>query len=167
MRPESIRRLQEQLRLIAQHSQNLPLVSVDGIYNEETENAVRAFQQLFNLNPTGEVDFDTWEAINEVYLLVLEQTSDAESITPFDDCELVGLGDKNATVLVVQVMLDAIADEFNNLRRVGPTGTFDATTEAAVKDLQSINALDANGRVDKRTWNALARLFNNHAKREC
>ena len=60
MRESTIRRLQERLRLIAGYGGNMPMLTVDGIYDERTENAVRAFQHLFGLPVTGQMDFDTW-----------------------------------------------------------------------------------------------------------
>ncbi|MDF5714380.1 MAG: peptidoglycan-binding domain-containing protein [Rhizonema sp. NSF051] len=38
-------------------------IKVDGIFGQETENAVKDFQGSRNLHLTGIVDFATWEAL--------------------------------------------------------------------------------------------------------
>ena len=48
----------------------LPNLRVDGIYGEQTAEAVRKFQQIFNLPQSGIVDFPTWYEISEIYVAV-------------------------------------------------------------------------------------------------
>lgn len=63
-----VRQLQEQLNRIAQNYPLIPAISTDGIYGEDTANAVRVFQQIFNLPPTGITDFATWYAISDIFV---------------------------------------------------------------------------------------------------
>jgi len=46
---------------------NLPSVQITGVYDAETEAAVRAFQQLQGLPVTGEVNKPTWNAMVRLY----------------------------------------------------------------------------------------------------
>lgn len=46
---------------------SIPSINVDGIFDEETERAVIAFQTMFGLNPTGMVDEATWNELERVY----------------------------------------------------------------------------------------------------
>ena len=39
-------------------------------YGKSTEEAVKVFQQVFNLPVTGEVNFPTWYAISDIYVAV-------------------------------------------------------------------------------------------------
>lgn len=64
----NVRQIQEQLNRIAQNYPAIPRVTVDGIYGSGTADAVRTFQQVFNLPQTGIVDFPTWYKISEVYV---------------------------------------------------------------------------------------------------
>jgi peptidoglycan hydrolase-like protein with peptidoglycan-binding domain len=41
---------------------------VDGIYGSKTKAAVKAFQALFGLNPTGTVNQKTWYKISQLYV---------------------------------------------------------------------------------------------------
>ncbi len=45
----------------------IPFVTTDGIFDTDTTKAVLAFQNLYNLEPTGVVDETTWNSIVTVY----------------------------------------------------------------------------------------------------
>lgn len=65
---DKVRQIQQQLNRIAQNYPALPTVTVDGIYGQNTANAVRAFQRIFNIPPTGIVDYPTWYEISNIYV---------------------------------------------------------------------------------------------------
>lgn len=65
-----VRQMQEQLDRISQTYPALPSVTPDGIYGENTRQAVEAFQRVFNLPVTGVVDYPTWYKISEIYVAV-------------------------------------------------------------------------------------------------
>ncbi len=69
-RGEAVRQMQEQLNAIADVYYTVPNISADGIFGPRTAEAVRAFQELFELTPTGIVDFSTWYKISEIYVAV-------------------------------------------------------------------------------------------------
>ena len=66
----NVRIIQRQLNRIAQAYPQIPMVSVDGRYGENTANAVRNFQRIFDLPQSGIVDFPTWYKISEIYVAV-------------------------------------------------------------------------------------------------
>ena len=65
---EKVRQIQQQLNRIAQNYPALPTVSADGIYGQNTANAVRTFQRIFNIPATGIVDYPTWYEISNIYV---------------------------------------------------------------------------------------------------
>ncbi len=69
-RGESVRQIQEQLNAIADVYYVIPSVAADGVYGPRTAEAVRAFQEQFDLSPNGIVDFTTWYKISEIYVAV-------------------------------------------------------------------------------------------------
>lgn len=69
-RGEAVRQMQEQLNAIANVYYVVPNIAADGIYGPRTADAVRAFQQQFDLTPNGIVDFTTWYKISELYVAV-------------------------------------------------------------------------------------------------
>ncbi|HHU74447.1 MAG TPA: peptidoglycan-binding protein [Clostridiales bacterium] len=66
----NVRMIQEQLNTIADTYTAIPKVAVTSQYNEQTAEAVRAFQQVFNMPVTGIVDFPTWYRISGIYVAV-------------------------------------------------------------------------------------------------
>ena len=65
-----VRQMQEQLNRIAQTYPALPSVTADGIYGENTRQAVADFQRVFGLPITGVVDYPTWFKISDIYVAV-------------------------------------------------------------------------------------------------
>ena len=63
-----IRQIQEQLNAIANAYPALPKISVDGVFGENTQNAVKKFQQIFGLPATGIIDYSTWYEIQAIYV---------------------------------------------------------------------------------------------------
>lgn len=65
---DNVRQIQSQLNTIADVYSAIPHIAVDGIYGDNTTNAVRAFQRIFGLPATGVVDFATWYKISQIYV---------------------------------------------------------------------------------------------------
>lgn len=67
---DNVRMIQEQLNAISTTYTQIPKVAVTGQYNEQTADAVREFQRIFNIPVTGIVDFPTWYRISGIYVAV-------------------------------------------------------------------------------------------------
>lgn len=67
---QKVRQLQEQLNTIADVYTSLPRVEINGYYDEDTREAVMAFQRLFGLPVSGIVDYPTWYKIQAIYVAV-------------------------------------------------------------------------------------------------
>lgn len=65
---QEVKSIQEYLNRIAQNYPLIPKVSQDGVYGENTQEAVKVFQGVFNLPETGVVDYATWYKISDVYV---------------------------------------------------------------------------------------------------
>lgn len=73
-RGEPVRTIQRQLNTI---SRNFPLIgrlAVDGIYGPKTAQAVRVFQEVFDLPVTGVVNFPTWYRISDIFNAVSDSS---------------------------------------------------------------------------------------------
>jgi peptidoglycan hydrolase-like protein with peptidoglycan-binding domain len=66
----NVRMIQEQLNKISDTYTVIPKVAVNGQYDQNTSNAVKIFQQTFDLPATGVVDFPTWYRISSIYVAV-------------------------------------------------------------------------------------------------
>ena len=64
---EDVRVLQEYLRYISQYYSEIPSINPTGYFGYQTENAVRAAQSLFGLEPNGIVGPVTWLEIARIY----------------------------------------------------------------------------------------------------
>lgn len=69
-RGEAVRQIQEQLNAVADVYYRIPNLAADGVYGPRTAEAVRAFQEIFDLTPNGIVDFTTWYKISAIYVAV-------------------------------------------------------------------------------------------------
>ncbi len=67
---DKVRQMQEQLNKIGTAYPALPTIAVDGIFGPDTENAVKKFQNIFNLPVTGIVDFRTWYRISQIFVAI-------------------------------------------------------------------------------------------------
>ena len=65
---QKVQQLKEQINVIASAYPAIPTIAVDGIYGEDTANAVRIFQSVFGLPQTGITDFRTWYKISQIYV---------------------------------------------------------------------------------------------------
>ena len=105
MRPEesfvgaNVRSLQTMLRVIAENDSKIPSLIPDGIYGQETLNAVAAFQRIHSLPVTGIVDEATWESIAEEYDLALIQRGKPQAIQILlEPGQIIRLGEYNANL---------------------------------------------------------------------
>ncbi|NLZ80494.1 MAG: peptidoglycan-binding protein [Clostridiales bacterium] len=67
---DNVRQIQEQLNAVANVYTAIPRIAVDGVFGENTGNAVRQFQSVFGLPATGIVDYRTWYKISEIFVAV-------------------------------------------------------------------------------------------------
>ena len=161
----NVRIIQVQLNRIAQNYPAIPKISEpNGIFTLETEAAVRKFQEIFNLQQTGEVDKSTWYKIKQYYNgvkrlgeLASEGITLEEASVPFS--EDVSEDDTGIPTRTVQYYLSIIAYFNQNLEPVPLTGYFDAATVDAVERFQAFYGLPVTGVVDNATWNVITRIY--------
>lgn len=156
-----IRELQTFLRKLAFYDPAIPLINPDGVFGPETTQAVAAFQRIFDLPVTGQVDKRTWDTLNEEYnrILALERYPTPLFLFPAVDAVL-RKGDTGDAVLALQIILNALARRYYNLITFPLTGVMDDLTTDAVRKLQEYLRLPVNGEVDRDTWDKIAWLYN-------
>ena len=62
-----VRYLQGYLNEVGKFYDEIPNLTVNGVYDEQTENAVKAFQRLFGIKETGVTTSTTWDILSGVY----------------------------------------------------------------------------------------------------
>lgn len=161
MSSNDVRTIQIQLNRI---SRNYPLIpkipEVDGIYDVATTDAVRTFQEIFNLNPTGEVNEPTWYKISYIYVSVKNLAELNSEGIRYEDIskqfpEELYLGMESKEVASLQYYLAVIGAYYERVSPVDITGYFGEMTENSVKSFQNVFGLPMTGRVDRTTWNTI------------
>lgn len=67
---DDVRTIQRQLNRISDVYSNINKIRVDGIFGENTERAVKTFQETFNMTADGKVGLATWYQISQVYVAI-------------------------------------------------------------------------------------------------
>lgn len=67
---EKVRQMQQQLNVISDAYPLIQKIAEDGVFGTATEEAVRTFQDIFDLTVDGIVGFRTWYKISQIYVAV-------------------------------------------------------------------------------------------------
>ncbi len=156
------RDLQQRLRQLSYHNADIPPVPIDGIFEQGTQEALRAFQRTEGIPSDGIADRVTWEALENAYRASLADNTPPRGIflfSPLPNAALA-LGDTGFAVAALQQMLSELAHDYDELTDVRVSGTYDEPTRAAVAEYQRLHALPVTGTVEKATWNAIADRYN-------
>ena len=162
---EDVRIIQRQLNRIRRNYPAIPpITEVSNVFDEETENAVRAFQRIFNLEPDGVVGKSTWYKIKMIYNGVKslsEVTSEGLTISEAQRVypEALRLGDTGLNVETVRCYLAFLGYFLPQLPPIPITDTFDQARLDAVYAFQSSYGLNVDGVVGRNTWNALQNVY--------
>ena len=161
-----VREINRQLNRIGQNYPAIPVILNDSpFFTVETENAVKKFQEIFNLKVNGIVDKSTWYKIKYIYNAV-KKISDlySEGIN-IDEASLLfnrelKLGDVGSYIRTLNYLLNVVSyfdPEIVFLDLKGEEFTKD--TEDVVKSFQKKYNLNNNGIVDRETWRILRNIY--------
>lgn len=161
-----VRMLNMQLNRIGQNYPAIPVILDDSPYfTVETENAVRKFQEIFDLPSTGIVDKSTWYKIKYLYNAV-KKISDlySEGIS-IDEATLLfnknlQVGDSGQYIKTLNYLINVISYfdssiPFLNLSE----DVFNDDTKQVVMAIQSKYGLDDDGVVDSETWRIIREVY--------
>jgi peptidoglycan hydrolase-like protein with peptidoglycan-binding domain len=158
---QAIYNLQRYLRQLSRFDPAIPSVDEDGIFGDETRASLSAFQRKYGLPITGAADAETWAKLFNEYLASVEERTRPLPVYLFPRFPAeysIGRGDENLLTGVVQLLLRDILILYGKDADLLPIdGVFGELTERAVRDFQTVQRLPADGRVDRITWNRLAR----------
>ena len=132
----------------------------DGIYGNETHEAVRKYQESQGLPQNGVTDQATWDALVKDYEHARVLRSEAEPLyivlQPF---QVLERGSKNLHLYLVQGMLKALSQLYYDMPAFAVTGTLDEPTAKALTWLQKAAELPETGELDKHTWQHLTKQY--------
>lgn len=165
---EDVRTIQRRLNRISSNYPSIPKIyPADGVFDADTERAVRAFQQQFNLTPDGLVGKATWYRIAFIYNNVKRLSElDSEGLRLEDVSrqfpETLQTGASGPGVQLLQYFLAVVGAYYDQLPEWNVNeidGVFGPKTREAVEAYQRMMGLPVNGIVDRVTWNALVSTY--------
>ncbi len=157
--------IQTRLNRISANFPAIPKITpANGIYGETTEEAVRAFQEIFDLTPDGVVGRNTWYRIQYIYNGVKRLSElNSEGLTlgelPSEYPENLSIGSSGQGVRVLQYYLSYIAQFVGAVLPVAVDGVFGEETRNSVISFQSTYGLPADGVVGSITWELLYNTY--------
>ena len=157
--------IQRDLRRIRQNYPAIPNISNTlGIYEKETVDAVKKFQEIFGLPVTGVVDKATWYKIKYVYTsvkklsdLYSEGLSQEEATFLYTD--KLEYGDTGIEVEYIHYFLDAIAFLDKDIPRLPTNSIYNNNTITMVKAFQEKYNLPVTGVFTYSDWTVLKNAY--------
>lgn len=162
---EDVKIIQRQLNRIRQNYPGIPKVeNENGIFDDPTKNAVKKFQEIFNLTPDGIVGKQTWYKISQIYVGVkklAELQSEGEDIPVpnVPPTNVLKYGSHGEEVRLAQYLLSAISAFYNNVLPTEVTGCFGDETLNSVSSFQQAFGLNVDGIIGKDTWKKLIEIY--------
>ncbi len=153
--------IQYLLAYLAEFYEEIPAPALDGIFGIQTENAVKAFQALFELPITGAVDFLTWDTLYRTYLGFIQTVPFKYfegQLYPYPGVPL-RLGSESEVVTLLQEYLNYISAYYPTIPSVTPTGYFGSRTQEAVIAFQRLFGIVPTGTVAAGTWNEISSVY--------
>ncbi len=157
----AVRELQYLLLFISVFNNQIPPLTVDGIFGSATRDAVVAFQRFYGLPETGQVDFLTWEQIYDSYVGILETLPEGyfSPVTEAYGGTPLRLGSEGEQVARIQDYLNFISNTYTEIPKVTVDGVFGPATQTAVLTYQNLFGLEPTSIVAASTYNSIADTY--------
>ena len=162
--------IERDLKRIRQNYPAIPVITDTlGVYNQEIENAVRKFQEIFSLPITGIVDKATWYKIKYVYTSV-KKLADlySEGLSPeeatFTYLDQLQYGDTGIEVEFIHYFLDAVAFLDPDIPRLRTNSVYNDDTKTMVMAFQQKYGLPVTGIFTYADWKVLKSVYDNLLK---
>ncbi|MBQ7326128.1 MAG: peptidoglycan-binding protein [Clostridia bacterium] len=157
--------IQRKLNRISTNFPGIPKIyPTDGFYDSSTTDAVRKFQEVFNLDQDGLVGRATWNqiqfiynAVKKLYTVNSEGIRISEVTTRFTDNLLEGSSGEG--VLQVQYYLSYISLFVPTVIEAALDGSYGPATANAVRSFQRTYGLEETGVVDRATWDRMENVY--------
>lgn len=161
----AVQQIQIRLNRISKNFSAIPKINpVNGIFDQATEDAVRAFQNAFDLVEDGLVGKETWYAIQRTYAAV-KRLNDLAS-EGLSREEVSGIfnttlseGDSGSEVFELQYLLALVAEYNNEISSPSIDGVFGRGTKSSLEAFQRAYGLTVDGTVNLDDWDRLYREY--------
>lgn len=164
---DDVRTIKKELDRIRRNYPAIPKIDTNtSVFDRETEEAVKAFQNIFNLTPDGIVGKATWYAIKRVFAAVKrlsELTGEGIAIPEVERVfkSEMRIGDSGPEVEALQYYLAFLGYFYPQLPPIPINGFFDSYTRDAVFTFQKEYGMPITGTVDLQTYYTIEREYRN------
>ena len=161
---DAIKNIQRYLRQLSFHDDTITPVPIDGVWAEQTRRALMQFQRSQGLPVTGTVDNSTWAVLKKKYDESVALNSPPLKLDLFPRNTYGGeyeasAGDSGFLVDAIQYLLGELGRLYS-FPEYAPSGVYDVSTAAIVRDFQTKNNIPATGKVGRETWDAMVAQHN-------
>lgn len=127
---------------------SIPRVPIDGVFDEETRDAVIEFQKIMLLSPTGIVDFETFTVLHQEYESALSDYNTNNYIFGNGTLPLKE-NDQNEDVRALHSMINRLRKSYPQITDAGSGAYFSKNTAEAIRQLRILFALPGKEVLDK------------------
>lgn len=147
-KPGAIREVQKFIHIISDRvNSDIPRVAIDGIYGEETLDAVRIFQTIYGLEIDGLVDRATFDMLFIMYRDAIIDIRTSDYIIT-DIGFPLKIGNQNNDVLALHLIILELRKTYTDIGAVSKSTYFSESTKNAVMNMQKIFRMPVTGEVD-------------------
>jgi peptidoglycan hydrolase-like protein with peptidoglycan-binding domain len=161
----AVLQIQGALNRISQNYPAIPKITpLDGLFGPGTEDAVKKFQEIFNLTADGVVGAATWNQIIAIYVAVtrlaeLRSEGQRYLLGSFSLPTVLSLGSSGEQVSALQYMLSTLSSFISEIPEVTIDGQYGLATRDAVLAYQRFAGLTPSGLVGTATWDSIYNRF--------
>ncbi len=157
--------MQTRLNRISNNYPSIPKINdASGYFDIATEEAVREFQRIFNLTVDGVVGRATWYRIIYIYAAVKRLNDLNSEGIKYDEISgqfpnVLEEGDSGDYILLIQYMLNYIAQYENTISQIEIDGYYGTETKSAVEGFQRSYSLEITGVIDEATYSRMFDVY--------
>ncbi len=159
---DAVANLQKYLRALSFSDDRIERVPVDGIFDTNTQKALRSFQRTRGLEETGIAYKETFDKLYEEYAELEAAAREGCAAIFFpknSEYYEASAGEQHSFITLLQLLLQELSVVYEWEDEILVGGEYDDKTERAIRQFQEISRLPITGRVDKRTWRRLVEDF--------
>lgn len=170
---DDVKNLQNMLMGIVHIYPKMPVITLNGIYDSQTRNAVRSFQSMMGISDTGIMDKNTYEKLKVIYdkkdqIKAIERIDFSNNVSNNNlnmgsdlSYNVLKEGSKGRYVYRLQEYLRRVSLVNQNIPNIALDGIFGSETKKAVMSFQKEYGLEVTGIVDDEMWD---KLYNEYMK---
>ena len=160
-RGSEVYELQYLLNIASEFNNEIPPVTVDGIFGAGTKSALEAFQRSYGLTVDGKVGVEDWDRLYREYVGILDSLPSGYfgGVTLPYPGTVLRIGSQGEGVTALQEYLNYIGNTYSSIPKIEVDGSFGPATQRAVLAYKEIFGLGNQGIVSSSTWDSITATY--------